>query len=190
MQRYSNVVSSSQTGLPVSGATVLVKNRDGSTATIYGTNDTGGTPITNPITTGSDGSFAFYAPNGRYDLAVTGAGGSGTVSDVMLFDPAPIPNAQVGTTYTFALTDANGLVTFANAAPVAVTIPLNATVPFPVGTRIDCVQDGAGKVTFAGEAGVTINSLSGNKSISDQYVGVTLIKEATDEWYLVGSLVA
>lgn len=104
-------------------------------------------------------------------------------------------NQQTGITYQFVLTDGsqtglNPFVTFANAAPVAVTLPPNATVAFPIGARIDCLQDGAGKVTFVAGAGVTINSLAGNKSIAGQYVRVTLIQEAVDTWYLTGSLIA
>lgn len=73
-------------------------------------------------------------------------------------------NAQTGTAYTLVLTDQSKLVTLTNAAAIAVTIPTNATVAFPIGTQIDFSQDGAGKVTFSG-AGVTINSLSSLKSI-------------------------
>ena len=97
-------------------------------------------------------------------------------------------NAQVGTTYTLVLTDSGKLVTLTNALAIAVTIPTNAVVPFLVGTRIDLLQGGAGKVTFSG-VGVTIKSKSSNKSIGAQNVAVSLIKEATDTWYLIGDLI-
>lgn len=99
-------------------------------------------------------------------------------------------NPQIGTTYTFVLSDAGKLVTFSNASPVTVTVPSFANVTFPIGTRIDCIQDGVGKVTFAPDVGVTINSAFGNKSIFGQYVGVSLIKESQNIWYLIGSLIA
>lgn len=98
-------------------------------------------------------------------------------------------NAQTGTTYTLVLTDQSKIVTLTNAAAIAVTIPTNASVAFPIGTQIDFSQDGAWKVTFSG-AGVTINSLSSLKSIGGQYVGATLIKTATDTWNLYGNLIA
>jgi hypothetical protein len=98
-------------------------------------------------------------------------------------------NAQTWTTYTLVLTDQSKLVTLTNASAIAVTIPTNASVAFPIGTQIDLSQDGAGKVTFSG-AGVTINSLSSLKSIWGQYVWVTLIKKATDTWNLYGNLIA
>ena len=94
---------------------------------------------------------------------------------------------EVGdTTYTFALADSGGYFRFTNASPVSVTIPSNASVAFDIGTQIDVLQGGAGKVTFGGS--VTINSLSGNKSLSGQYAGGTLVKSDTDTWDLVGSL--
>ena len=81
------------------------------------------------------------------------------------------------------------MITLTNSAAIAVTIPTNGVVPFLVGARIDLIQGGVGKVTFSG-AGVTIKSKLSNKSISAQYVGVTLIKELTDTWYLIGDLIA
>jgi len=98
-------------------------------------------------------------------------------------------NAQTGTTYTLVLDDAFKIITFGNAAAIAVTIPTNASVAFPIGTQIDCIQILAGKVTFSG-TGVTINSKDGNKSIAAQWVGVTLIKMDVDTWSLFGNLAA
>lgn len=114
-----------------------------------------------------------------------------TFTNKTLTDPKIVTsiNAQTGTTYTLVLTDASKLITFDNAAAIAVTIPTNASVAFPIGTQIDCIQILAGKVTFSG-ASVTINSKGSNKSIGGQWVGVTLIKTATDTWSLLGDLIA
>jgi hypothetical protein len=99
-------------------------------------------------------------------------------------------NAQTGTTYTLATTDRDKLITFGNASPITVTIDTNTNVPFPIGTQIDCVQILAGKVTFAGAGGVTLNSQDSNKSIAAQWVGVTLVKTDTNVWLLLGNLIA
>lgn len=103
-------------------------------------------------------------------------------------------NTQAGTSYTFALSDGsaaggNPIVHFTSASAITATVPANATVAFPVGTIIQVVQDGAGKVTFAPAATVTINSYGGNLSIAGQYVGVTLEKTATNTWTLYGNLI-
>lgn len=96
-------------------------------------------------------------------------------------------NAQVGA-YTFVLADSRKLVTVTNGAASIVTVPTNASVAFPIGTSIDVARLGAGAVTFAAAAGVTINSISGFLNISAQYGKVELVKIATDTWLLTGSL--
>ena len=98
-------------------------------------------------------------------------------------------NTQTGTTYTLAAADAGKLLTLDNAAAIAVTIPTNAAVSIPVGSKFDIMQFGAGKVTFSW-AGTTINSKWGLKSIWAQWVGVTLIKTATDTRVIAWDLIA
>jgi hypothetical protein len=103
-------------------------------------------------------------------------------------------NAQTGTTYTFVLADGSGaggapLVTGSNAAAQTFTVPPNSSVAYPAGTQLDVCQLGAGKLTLAQGAGVTINSLSGNKAIGGQYVCVSLVRTASDVWLLTGNLI-
>ena len=98
-------------------------------------------------------------------------------------------NSQTGTTYTFVSADRGKLVSLANASPITLTIPANSTVAFPTGTRIDIIQTGAGQVTVGG-AGITINSKDSNKKLSEQGSAASLIKFATDTWWLVGDLSA
>lgn len=99
-------------------------------------------------------------------------------------------NAQTGTSYTFALTDAGNLVTGANASAITWTVPPNSSVAFEAGTQIDLLQEGAGQITLAEGAGVTINSKDGNLKLTGQYSAATLIKTATDTWTLFGDLSA
>lgn len=97
-------------------------------------------------------------------------------------------NAQVGTTYTLALTDDGKLVTLSNASAITLTVPLNASVAFPVGAQIDLIQLGVGQVTVSPAGGVTINSYTSLVNIAGKYAGATLRKIATDTWVLVGNL--
>ena len=98
-------------------------------------------------------------------------------------------NAQTGTSYTTVLADASKLVTLNNASAITLTIPANSSVAYPVGTKIDLAQLGAGQVTVAGAGGVTVNATPGLKFIA-QYSAATCIKTATDTWLLVGNLEA
>jgi hypothetical protein len=86
VQKYQDVVLDHD-GNIVTTATVAVAVHGGGAATIY--SDNGVTPKANPFPVSSiDGSFSFYAANGRYDIVVPAAGlflGK-TFSDVTLFD--------------------------------------------------------------------------------------------------------
>jgi hypothetical protein len=97
-------------------------------------------------------------------------------------DLALVQNAQTGTTYSFVAADFTKLVTLSNASPVAVTLPLEATVPWPTGTQLRLLNQGAGLVTVAGAVGVTIN---GTPLTLAQYKGANLIKTGTDVWTFI-----
>lgn len=99
-----------------------------------------------------------------------------------------IQNAQTGTTYTLALTDLGKLVELNNAAAITLSVPTNSSVAFAVGDRIDILQTGAGQVTIAGAAGVTVNSESSKLKLAGQWAAATLIKRAADTWVAVGNL--
>ena len=88
-------------------------------------------------------------------------------------------NTQTGTTYTLVLTDQGGVITTSNASAVTVTIPPNSSVAFATGTIIDFVNLGAGSLTIAAGAGVTVN---GTITALAQYGFTSLIKTATNTW--------
>ena len=105
------------------------------------------------------------------------------------YKPNIVTNAQTGTAYTLALSDAGKLVELSNAAAITLTVPTNGTIAFPTGTQIDILQTGAGQVTVGG-AGVTLQSESSKLKLKAQYAAATLIKRDTDTWVLVGNLSA
>jgi len=98
-------------------------------------------------------------------------------------------NAQVGTTYTLALTDRGQFVTMDNASANTVTVPTNAAVAFDVGSVVTVIQKGAGATTVTGDTGVTVNGTSGGSvAILARYQGVSLIKVTTDTWIASGAV--
>jgi hypothetical protein len=100
-------------------------------------------------------------------------------------------NAQTGTTYTTVLADNGKLVTLSNASAIAVTIPLNASVNYPVGAQINMVQLGAGQVTVAGASGVTVVSTGATASTPQtraQYSTLTAVQTSTDNWLVMGDI--
>lgn len=98
-------------------------------------------------------------------------------------------NAQTGTGYTLVLADAGKLVTLTNAGAITLTVPPNSSVAFAVGDTVNIAQLGAGQVTVAEGAGVTVNTAE-TLVLQDQYSTATLVKTATDTWLLAGRLVA
>lgn len=111
------------------------------------------------------------------------AAGDSTPADVAI-------NAQTGTSYTLVLADASALVGCANASPITLTVPPNSSVAFPVGAIVHVSQDGAGAVTVAAGAGVTINRAAPTAKTRAQWAMLTLIKRATDTWQLTGDAAA
>jgi len=97
---------------------------------------------------------------------------------------------QQAFSYTLVLSDDGKLVEISNAAAVNVTIPLAASVAFPVGTQITFLQTGNGQITFVPASGVILNSNPGTKT-RGIWTAATLIKRAApDTWVLVGDLSA
>jgi hypothetical protein len=110
---------------------------------------------------------------------------------VALNSAGPIAiNPQVGVTYTGVLSDAEKMITLNNAAAIAMTIPANASVAYPVGTQLNFMQLGAGQVTV----GITSDTLnveaSLTTSLAGQYAVATALKVSATEWTLFGNLEA
>jgi hypothetical protein len=99
-------------------------------------------------------------------------------------------NAQSGTTYTLVIGDAtNTIVELSNASAITLTVPLNSSVAFPVGSQIQLLQTNTGQVTVTGAGGVTVNSNPGLK-LRAQWSSATLLKRGTDTWVLIGDVTA
>lgn len=98
------------------------------------------------------------------------------------------PTSQTGTSYTAVLADANTYIRFSNAGAITFTIPPNSSVAFPIGTVIEMEQAGAGALSVAAGAGVTINSRSSDLTLAGQYAVAFVKKVATDTWTMNGDL--
>lgn len=93
MERKSGEVKD-PAGNAIAGASVYVLNAANALATIYA--DNGVTPLANPIVTGLDGEYGFYAANGRYSLSISAPGyPSDTVPGVVLYDRADDTGAEI-----------------------------------------------------------------------------------------------
>jgi hypothetical protein len=92
--------------------------------------------------------------------------------------------------YTLVLADAGKIVEMNVGSANNLTVPLNSSQAFPIGTEIQVLQYGAGQTTIVATSGVTLRSKSGQLKIANQYTGVTLVKVGTNEWYVIGNVSA
>lgn len=99
-----------------------------------------------------------------------------------------ISKSSQSASYTLVLTDRDKLVEVDNASANTLSVPLNASVAFPIGTQILVVQKGSGQCTITPISGVTVYSEDSKVKTVGQYALATLIKCDTDTWYLGGNL--
>lgn len=101
------------------------------------------------------------------------------------FAPATQPvNAQTGTTYTLAASDAGKLVTLTNAAAITLTVPASV---FTAGQRVDVLVAGAGMVTATAGSGLTLNGTPTLVSRS-QWSAFTVLFTSATAAVVVGDL--
>ena len=104
--------------------------------------------------------------------------------------PSLTPIVQKTASYALStLTHRDSLVEISSTSATTLTVPLDSTVNYPVGTAIDILQTNTGQVTIAGAAGVTVNGTPGLK-LRTQWSSVTLFKRAADTWVVYGDLTA
>ena len=172
-------VTGGTSGGGTAGNVILARTGGGSPADIGYVGIRNGSPTEALHVTGN--ILASGTINGR------GAAADGTVLDNLV--NIPFSN-QTGTAYTLVLTDATKVVECNNGSAIALTVPPNSGVAFAVGAQIIITQQGAGQVTITAGAGVTLRSASAKLKLTGQYSSATLIKRATDEWYVTGDLAA
>lgn len=86
-------------------------------------------------------------------------------------------NAQTGTTYAFLTTDAGKLVTFNNAASIAVTLSVATTTGFTAGYSMDVQNLGAGTATIT----PTTSTINGAATlVLPQNYGCTITSDGTN----------
>lgn len=124
-------------------------------------------------------------------VAVSGDYEASEITDLQKDVAAGTDNNQVGTSYTIVLTDQeNKTVWMSNASSNTLTIPTNASVAFPTGTKINVMMEGAGVTTIAAVSGsVTVNgATNGSVVINNQYQGATLTKRSANVWIITGDI--
>jgi hypothetical protein len=160
------------------------------------------------ITSPQEGQFAFTKDNNTtwfYDGAtwvVSGATGDiegittgtdsglsgGVTSGTAVLRLKLEFDAETGTTYTLVAGNLNQLVTLNNASPITLTVPPSV---FSAGDVINIAQIGAGQVTLAQGAGVTITSTGATSTapaLRAQFSSCSVICTASSTFLVVGDI--
>lgn len=157
----------------------------------------GGAGITNPMTAlgdlivgGTSGTPLRLAIGTEGQVAVVRGGtlvyedqSGGTVTY------APVV-ADATTARVLSLTDAGSYFRFTNAAASSCTVPPQSSVSWAAYTEIHLRRVGAGNLTIAPGAGVTLNPPSGGTLVLTAGMSVTLKRAASDQWDVIGQTVA
>ena len=96
-----------------------------------------------------------------------------------------IVTSSAATNITLSLADSGKYFRTTAATAVGVQVRTQANIPWPDNAEIMFEQAGAGQITLAGEAGVTINSSETLKTLK-QYSVVGLKRVASNTWTLNG----
>jgi hypothetical protein len=124
--------------------------------------------------------------------ALTGGGDAGAVTLNVDLDAVNTTTfiTDATTARTLTATDAGNTILFTSAT--AVTVTVDASTDFPVGTRVDIVANGAGALTVTASTatvtGAATSTTSGSFTIGAQYSAATLLCVATDTYLLIGNV--
>ena len=89
---------------------------------------------------------------------------------------------------TLTLADAQTIYPVNSATGVNLTIPTNASVAIPIGSVVNVIQKGVGRINYQASNGVTVLSPSSQVSSAGQNFSNILAKIAADTWHIEGSL--
>ena len=106
-------------------------------------------------------------------------------TDALKADKSPTQNPQTGSgasAYTFVLADIGKTVTASNASAGTYTVPPQASVTWVAGTQLNILNIGAGVVTIAAGADVTINGEPLTLATSK---GGSLVRTASNTWTFI-----
>lgn len=87
------------------------------------------------------------------------------------------------------LTDNTKMLFMNSTSPIAIIVPLNATVAHPIGSQILFTQLGTGQLTITPEGGVTLLSPDNKLKTTTRYSTGGLIKINPNTWIVFGDLI-
>lgn len=154
---------------------------------------TGTLPVANGgtgVTTSTGSGSVVLSTSPTLTTPVLGTPTSGTLSNCTVDGTNKVGyiGAPQSTNTTVAASDAGKHIYFTGGSTATLTVNTNATTAIDVGTTILVVNNNSGNLTISG-AGVTFqlaNGATGNRTVATKGMA-TLLKVATDTWYVSGA---
>ena len=175
--------------------TVSVVSANGLAGTVANASSTPAITLSTSITGVLKGNgTAISAATAGTDYVVPGGAlgtpSSGTLSSCTVDGTNKVGyiGAPQSTNTTVAASDAGKHIYFTGGSTATLTVNTNATTAIDVGTTILVVNNNSGNLTIPG-AGVTFqlaNGATGNRTVATKGMA-TLLKVATDTWYVSGA---
>ena len=100
-----------------------------------------------------------------------------------------IPENLVTGNYTLQLSDVGKVIAVNNSASATVTVPLNSSVTFPIGTLINVYAMTAQQVIVSAATGVTLRPANSVR-LFEQYTEISLRKRDLNEWVVSGNVLS
>jgi ferric-dicitrate binding protein FerR (iron transport regulator) len=114
-------------------------------------------------------------------------------TDAVGFRNVPV-NSQ-SAAYTLVLADSGKVILHpsSDANARTFTIPANSSVAYPIGTKLNVAQFGAGTTTISAVTPGTTTIVSAGATVAApytrvQYSAATCIKTGTDTWFVLGDI--
>lgn len=154
---------------------------------------TGTLPVANGgtgVTTSTGSGSVVLSTSPTLTTPVLGTPTSGTLSNCTVDGTNKVGyiGAPQSTNTTVAASDAGKHIYFTGGSTATLTVNTNATTAIDIGTTILVVNNNSGNLTISG-AGVTFqlaNGAAGNRTVATKGMA-TLLKVATDTWYVSGA---
>jgi len=164
---------------------------DTSFDSVFSANDVAGLPILEVYSNGS----VIMGDYNSGDFVLTGNQlgiGTGTPASELHVNGAITSNVainnQTATSYTLVIGDQGKMVNCDNASAITVTVPPNSSVNFPIGAEVGVTQVGAGQVSVAPGAAVSVTGADAEVKTRVKYSSALITQTGTDHWLVVGDL--
>lgn len=116
---------------------------------------------------------------------VAGAGtGEVTLAQLEAVRTSIQPSSPPSSSYTLQLADAGTMVLL--EPPGTCRIPAGESVRFPLGTKIELMNNGPGQLTVVGDLGVALIAPTGSSTLAADGSSIRLFQRAPNEWVLTG----